>query len=86
MLHSRTLPAFISSAISVTITLTSFMDDLALFCGDQDQLTLGLKTLQKFNNIVGIKANPAKSSYIPFNYLSDNPLSINYQIIITATK
>jgi Reverse transcriptase (RNA-dependent DNA polymerase) len=86
LLHYPTLPALISPSTPVTITLTSFMDDLDLFFGDLDQLTLGLQTLQKFNNIVGTKANPAKSSYIPFNSPCDNPLIINNQILNTATK
>jgi hypothetical protein len=86
MLHSSTIPALISSSISVTVTLTSFMDNLALLFGDRNQPTLGLLTLQKFNNVVRIKANPAKSSYIPSNSPSDNPLIKNNQIINTATK
>jgi hypothetical protein len=59
MLHSPTLPALISSAIPVTITLTSFSDNLALFFGNQNQLTLGLQTLQKFHNIVEITGKPS---------------------------
>jgi hypothetical protein len=45
MLHFPTLPALISSSSHVTITLTSFMDDLALFFGVHDQLSLRLQTL-----------------------------------------
>jgi hypothetical protein len=86
MLHSPTLPALISSSIPVTITLTSFMENLALFFGDCDHLTLGLQTLQKFNNNVGIKANPIKSFYIPFNSPCNRPLIVNNQIVYTATK
>jgi hypothetical protein len=49
MLHSPTLHAVISSSIPVTITLTSFMEDLAIYFADPNHLTLGLQTLQKFN-------------------------------------
>jgi Reverse transcriptase (RNA-dependent DNA polymerase) len=42
MRHSPTLPALMSSSIPKIITVTSFMDDLILFFGDRDQLTLGL--------------------------------------------
>jgi hypothetical protein len=62
------------------------MDDLALFFGDPNQLTICLQILQKFNNIVGIKANPAKGSYIPFNSPCENSGIINNQIVNTATK
>jgi Reverse transcriptase (RNA-dependent DNA polymerase) len=86
MLHCPLLHAFMSSSIPVTITLTSFMDDLAFSFGAHVQLTLGLQTLQKFYNILGIKANPAKSFYIPFNSPCDNPLIITNKIVTTATK
>jgi hypothetical protein len=86
MLHPPTLPALMSSFIPITIIPTSFMDNLALFFGDRYQLTLSLQTFQKFNNIVGIKANAAISYFFPFNSACDNPVIINNQIISTVTK
>jgi hypothetical protein len=86
MPYFPTLPALKSLSISLTITIISFMGNLALYFGDSNELTLGLQTLEKFKNIVGIKANTAKSSYMPFISPRDKPLIINNQIINTATK
>jgi hypothetical protein len=67
------MQSIVENATPINITLTSYMDDLALFFNTHTDLISGLETLSSYNNLVGIGANPAKSVYCAFNSTNNEP-------------
>jgi Reverse transcriptase (RNA-dependent DNA polymerase) len=74
----------VNNATPINITLTSYMDDLALFFNTRPDLISGLEMLSSYNNLVRICANPAKSVYCAFNSTNNEPITLGNQTIAPA--
>jgi Reverse transcriptase (RNA-dependent DNA polymerase) len=77
MLASPSLDEMLSGAKPLEIQLISFMDDLAIFYNNRDNMIYGTKLLTSFNKTVGIRANPSKSAYIAINCPNKEPIDID---------
>jgi hypothetical protein len=85
MQASPTINNLIRETSLINIQLTSFMDDLAIFFHNQEDIICGTHLIGSFNSIVGIRANIKKSAYIAINSYGNEPIPIGNSSITHAT-
>jgi Reverse transcriptase (RNA-dependent DNA polymerase) len=61
---SPTMEILLGKTQFVKIQLTSFIDDLAIFFNNREDVIRGTELITSFNSIAGIRANPNKSAFI----------------------
>jgi hypothetical protein len=78
------MQSIVDNATPINITLLSYMDNMALFFNTRTDLISGMETLSSYNNLVGIRTNPAKSVYCAFNSTNNEPKTMGNQTIAPA--
>jgi hypothetical protein len=82
---SPTIETLLGKTQSVKIQLTSFMDNLAIFFNNCEDIIRGTGLITSFNSLVVICTNPNKSPYITYNWSNNNPFPIGNTTIHHAT-